>query len=160
MQIRKTETGWTLEAEQLFPLSREELFEYFADAGNLEDITPPWLHFQILTPLPIEMCEGALIDYQIQLYRIPITWRTEITVWEPPYRFVDKQLRGPYTKWVHEHTFADHPAGTLMTDRVDYAVPGGAFVNSMFVQKSLERIFEFRRETLSRRFCTLHKVGG
>lgn len=146
--------GWRLETTQFFQLPRVELFSYFADAGNLEEITPPWLHFEILTPLPIAMQVGALINYRLKLRLIPVRWRTEISVWEPPFRFVDRQLRGPYRCWIHEHTFTEIEGGTLMRDRVHYAVPGGPLVHALAVRRDLEKIFNFRREVLSTRFPT------
>ena len=152
MEIKGTKTGWVLETEQFLDLPRGELFSYFGNAGNLEEITPPWLNFRILTPLPIEMKPGALIDYQLKLHGIPIKWRTEIAAWEPPYRFVDQQLRGPYRKWHHEHFFQEHEGGTLMTDRVNYEVLGGSIVHSLFVKKDLERIFQYRRDVLTEKF--------
>ena len=134
------------------PRSRGEVFAFFADAANLQALTPPWLHFQILTPSPIDMRPGALIEYRLKLHGIPIRWRTRITVWEPPRRFVDQQLKGPYRLWDHEHTFAEDPAdpigATLAADRVRYAVLGGALVNRLLVQKDVERIFTFRHQKL------------
>ncbi|MCB1127348.1 MAG: SRPBCC family protein [Verrucomicrobiae bacterium] len=133
--------------------SPEEVFPFFADAANLELITPPWLHFRILTPQPIALRPGALIDYRLRVHGVPVRWRTEITVWEPPHRFVDRQLRGPYRLWEHEHTFAETPEGTLCGDRVRYAVPGGAFVHWLLVKRDVARIFAHRRKVLEQRFA-------
>ncbi len=153
MNIKQNGTGgWILEAEQQFHQSREELFEFFGDATKLEELTPPWLNFRILTHTPIEMRTGSLIDYKIRLRFIPIRWRTEITVWEPPECFVDSQISGPYQKWVHEHTFEVIDGGTLMRDRVNYDVPGGKLIHNLLVQKDLEKIFRYRRERLVARF--------
>lgn len=138
--------------EQWLPRPRAEVFPFFADAANLQAITPPWLDFRILTPGPIAMRPGALIDYRLKLRGFPIRWRTQITVWEPPFRFVDRQLKGPYRQWVHEHSFEEKDGGTLCRDRVDYAVPGGALVNRIFVQRDVETIFAYRREQLERLF--------
>lgn len=123
----------------------EETFAFFADAANLQWITPPWLDFRILTPLPIAMREGALIDYRIRLRGVPIHWRTEITTWAPPLRFVDEQVRGPYRLWRHAHTFREVPGGTLADDTVDYLVPGGPLVDALFVRGELDRIFRHRQ---------------
>lgn len=138
--------------EQWLPRPRAEVFPFFADAANLQAITPPWLDFRILTPGPIAMRPGTLIDYRLKLRGFPIRWRTQITVWEPPFRFVDRQLKGPYRQWVHEHSFEEKDGGTLCRDRVDYAVPGGALVNRIFVQRDVETIFAYRREQLERLF--------
>lgn len=137
-----------LETEIVLPQSRDEVFEYFADALKLETITPPWLHFEVLTEPPIPMQVGQRIDYKLKLHGIPLQWQSEISVWEPPFRFVDQQIRGPYKKWYHEHTFEEHPQGTLVRDRVEYGVPGGWLINRFFVQGDLKRIFQFRHETL------------
>jgi len=129
-----------------------EVFPFFADARNLQALTPDWLNFEVLTPGPVELRVGALIDYRLRVHGLPLRWRTHIKVWEPPRRFVDEQLRGPYRQWVHEHTFTERNGGTLARDVVHYAVPGGALVNRLFVRRDVERIFAFRREQLLARF--------
>lgn len=126
----------------------DEVFAFFADAGNLGRITPPWLHFEILSELPLDMRAGTLIDYRLRLRGVPIRWRSQITAWEPPHRFVDEQRRGPYRSWVHEHRFAPTATGTLVEDEVVYDVPGGALVNRWLVRPDLERIFDYRHEHL------------
>ena len=148
-----------LETRQWLPRSVEEVFGFFADAANLNDITPPWLGFRILTPLPVEMRAGALIDYRIRLRGAPIRWRTEITCWEPPWRFVDEQIRGPYRLWRHEHTFHPENGGTRVEDRVEYRVGlgdwwPGRLVHRLWVRPELDRIFEYRRCRLEARFGT------
>lgn len=157
--IKRNKTGWILETQQYFELPREQVFDFFGDAGNLEAITPPWLHFEILTPQPIEMHVGALIDYKLRLRFIPIRWRTEIAAWEPPLRFVDRQLRGPYKRWVHEHTFTEQGSGTLMTDRVEYDVPLGRLAHTLAVRHDLERIFQYRQDVLTSRFNKLEAAA-
>lgn len=140
-----------LRYSQLLPLDIDTAFAFFADAGNLERLTPPWLHFRILSQLPLEMRRGALIDYELRLRGMPIRWRTEITTWEPPFRFVDKQVRGPYQLWEHTHTFEAVGDATLVTDEVIYVVPGaraGDFVNTLMVRPDLERIFSYRRDQM------------
>lgn len=139
---------YQLRDELWLPQPIETVFDYFSDARHLQDLTPPWLHFHVITPGPIEMRAGALIDYRLRLHGIPIRWRTEITDWEPPYRFVDTQLRGPYRLWRHLHTFEEHDGGTLVKDVVDYAVPGGFLVERWLVRGDLQRIFTFRRDRL------------
>ena len=137
------------EASQFVPRPREEIFEFFSNAANLEAITPPWLSFHIVTPKPIQMHEGALIDYRLRVHGIPLRWRTRITLWEPPHRFMDEQLRGPYRLWQHEHAFEQVDGGCLMQDRVNYAVIGGALVNRWFVRRDVERIFNYRTQRIA-----------
>ena len=128
--------------------SREQVFDFFSRAENLELLTPPWLHFEILTPLPIEMNRGTRISYRIRIRGIPVRWVSEITEWNPPHSFEDTQIRGPYRKWVHRHLFEEMPEGTLATDDVSYRVPGGALVNRLLVSGELRRIFDYRRDRL------------
>lgn len=139
---------YRLESEVEIPRPIGVVFDFFADARNLESITPPWLNFRILTPMPVEMRAGALIDYRIGLRGVPIRWRTRIAAWEPPVRFVDEQLRGPYRLWEHEHRFEPTAGGTRVIDVVRYAVPGWVLapvVHRALVRPDLERIFEYRR---------------
>ena len=137
-----------LTTELWLPRRIDEVFGFFADAGNLGRITPPWLDFKIISPLPIKMREGALIDYRIKLHGVPVSWRTRIAVWEPGRRFVDEQIRGPYTLWSHEHTFEPSGDGTLCRDRVEYQHLGGSMVHRLFVRPELDKIFGFRRRVL------------
>ncbi|MEZ6187365.1 MAG: SRPBCC family protein [Planctomycetota bacterium] len=142
-----------LEQEQVLPCSLDDVFAFFADARNLEALTPPWLQFQILTEGEIPMQEGALIDYRIKLHGVPLRWRTRISAWEPPGFFVDEQIKGPYTLWRHAHTFEALDAETTrVLDRVDYAHWGGPLIERWFVRPDLERIFAYRAEALARRF--------
>lgn len=127
---------------------RERVFAFFSDAGNLQDITPPWLHFEIVTPRPLAMAAGTLIDYRLRLYGVPFSWRTEIAAWEPPARFVDRQLAGPFREWSHEHLFMDVPGGTRVLDRVRYRPRGGALVHALFVGRDVRRIFAYRQARL------------
>ena len=138
----------TLRSEIWLPKSLEEVFAFFADAGNLQVLTPAWLDFTILTPGPIPMRPGTLIEYRLRLHGLPIHWQSEITAWEPPLRFVDEQRRGPYKLWVHEHRFAPRDGGTQVADNVRYAPPGGRLVDWLFVRRDVERIFQFRRQKL------------
>src|SRR5438105_4101409 len=88
----------TLIQEQWLPVARDKVFAFFADAGNLDAITPPWLHFQVVTPQPMTLQAGAVIDYRLRVHGLPMPWQSEITIWEPPHRFVDVQRRGPYRR--------------------------------------------------------------
>src|SRR5204863_7291836 len=134
------------ETELWLPRPRAEVFNFFSDSHNLENITPPFLKFVVLTPGPIEMRQGTLIDYRLRIRGFPVRWRTLISAWEPPFRFVDEQVRGPYRQCIHEHTFKEQDGGTTMRDSVRYRVPGGALVNRLFVRADVERIFDFRRQ--------------
>lgn len=140
--------GFALSVQQWVPLPRSDVIAFFADAFQLESLTPQWLQFRVLTKSPFEMQTGRLIDYRLRLHGLPVRWRTEITAWEPPYRFEDSQLRGPYRQWQHEHLFEERDGGTLMTDRVRYAVLGGRLMHELFVRRDLQRIFEYRQQQL------------
>jgi ligand-binding SRPBCC domain-containing protein len=129
-----------------------DVFSFFADAANLEKITPPWLNFHMLTPQPVQMRVGATIDYRLRVRGLPLRWRTLITCWEPSTRFVDEQVRGPYRIWIHEHTFEQQGQKTLARDHVRYAPPGGRIIDRLFVRRDIERIFAYRAEALRRYF--------
>ena len=138
---------YTLETDQTLPRSLDDVFPFFADAGNLEAITPPELRFSIETPLPIEMRPGALIEYRLTLYGVRFRWLTEISVWEPGHRFVDRQLLGPFALWHHEHRFSSGSDGTSrIQDTVHYALPLdplGRLAHPL-VRRQLDRIFDHR----------------
>ncbi|GDY00617.1 hypothetical protein LBMAG48_30200 [Phycisphaerae bacterium] len=137
-----------LETSVWVPRTREELFPFFADAANLNVLTPPWLDFKIVTPLPIEMKQGAFIDYRIGLKGVPMKWRTHIAAWEPPVRFIDEQIKGPYSLWHHEHIFQPDRGGTNCIDRVRYSHWGGPIAEKLLVRPDLERIFAYRKEKM------------
>jgi ligand-binding SRPBCC domain-containing protein len=144
---------YTLERQQLIPRPLADVFPFFADAGNLERITPDYLGFQILTPRPIDIRSGTLIDYKIKLCGIPLRWRTRIESFDPPHRFTDTQLRGPYKIWEHTHEFTETPDGTLMIDRVRYQIPLGPLgrlAHALFVRRTLARIFDYRYQAVER----------
>lgn len=141
------------------PRAIGEVFAFFGDAYNLEAITPGFLGFRVLTPQPIEMRAGTLIDYRIQLRGLPLKWRTLISVWEPPGRFVDEQLRGPYRLWRHEHRFVESEGGTLCTDRVEFDAVGGPLVHRWLIAPDLLRIFRFRQAAMIERFSEGEKKG-
>lgn len=144
--------GFVLTASMEIDLPREEVFDFFSDAMQLESITPPWLNFSVLTPQPITIEQGSLLDYKLYLHRIPIRWRTEICVWDPPFRFVDTQLRGPYSRWYHEHTFEEVDGKTLVKDHVHYIPRGGALIHRWFVKPDLLKIFNYRMDKLRQIF--------
>jgi ligand-binding SRPBCC domain-containing protein len=141
---------------QWLPRPRPEVFAFFSDASNLQRITPPFLHFQVLTPEPIAMRPGAVIDYRLRLRGVPLGWKTEITAWDPPRRFEDVQRRGPYAEWVHTHTFEEQDGGTLVHDVVHYRLFGpeivAAPINRFLVAPDTVRIFEFRHRALEEVF--------
>lgn len=139
---------YELRSEVRLPSARDVVFQVFADASNLEQLTPPFLKFHVVTAMPIEMKPGSLIDYRLKLHGIPIRWRTKITKWDPPFRFEDSQIRGPYSMWVHLHEFEQTEDGTLVKDVVRYSVPGGALIHWLFVERDLHRIFAFRQAQL------------
>ncbi len=147
------ERGYRLTAKMFVDLPLEEVFSFFSDANELERITPPWLNFEVLTPPPIEMKAGLLLDYRLQLHRIPIKWRTEICVYEPPFRFVDQQLKGPYKLWYHEHRFEEIDGKTLVHDDVHYIPRGGKLIHRWMVKPDLEKIFRFRHDRLREIFA-------
>ena len=130
-----------------------EVFSFFSDASNLEALTPPFLHFRILTPMPMELRAGAQLDYRLSLFGVPVRWRTRITDWQAGRRFVDEQESGPYALWRHTHEFEARGSSTLMLDVVDYSEPLGplgAVAHVLFVRRTLDRIFDFRRDAILR----------
>jgi len=135
-------------SEQWLPRTLDEVFPFFADARNLEELTPHWLRFDVVTPEAIPMAVGTTIDYRLAWRRIPLRWTSEIAAWEPPHRFIDRQLRGPYRLWHHEHRFEERNNGTNVIDEVQYAVWGGAIANRLGVARDIEKIFAHRRAKL------------
>jgi ligand-binding SRPBCC domain-containing protein len=146
---------YRLEREQLVFAPRETVFEFFSKAENLGRLTPSFLSFSILTPMPIAMKRGQFIEYRIGLGGVPMNWLTEITEWTPPARFVDEQLRGPYRYWHHLHEFTEVEGGTHMRDIVDYELPLGplgVLAHAVAVKRVLTRIFDYRREAVLEAF--------
>lgn len=140
---------------QIINRPRAEIFDFFADAGNLEKITPPELKFKILTPLPIDVKKGALIDYQLKLRGIPLTWKTEITEWNPPISFIDSALKSPYKQWIHRHIFTETDGGaTEMEDFVRYRLPFEPLgdLAHWYVKKELKYIFDYRNKVIEEMF--------
>lgn len=137
--------------ETFIPRPLNDVFKFFSKAENLERLTPPKLKFNILTATPIAMQKGALIEYRIRLLGLPFKWRTEITLWDPPVKFQDIQLKGPYKKWQHTHRFKEVRNGTQMTDDVVYQLPFSA-ISALFVKKQIASIFAYRKEQLDTLF--------
>jgi ligand-binding SRPBCC domain-containing protein len=132
------------------PLPIDEVFAFFAEAGNLERITPPELRFEILTPLPVEMRRGTLLEYRLRLFGLPFRWRTRIAAWDPPQGFIDVQLSGPYAVWEHTHVFAATGTGTLVDDHVRYRLPLSPPGDLAYplVRRQLARIFSYRQDVV------------
>lgn len=145
-----------LRRELFIPAPIGEVFKFFADVGNLEAITPEWLRFHILTPAPVAMQEGALIEYRLSWWLIRLRWKTMISQWKPPHFFVDEQLSGPYRFWEHTHSFREEKGGTRMFDSVRYGLPFGVLgdvAHWLRVKRDLERIFDYRAEVIQRQFA-------
>lgn len=138
-----------LHREQRLPGTPADVFAFFADARNLEAITPPLLRFRLVTPDPIAMGRGTLIRYRLRVHGVPVSWLTEITEWDPPHRFVDEQLKGPYALWQHTHTFEADGDETIMRDVVRYAIgfgPLGALADALLVRRDVAGIFDYRAQ--------------
>ncbi len=150
INIERDGRGYVLTARVEVDRPLVDVFPFFADATNLNQLMPARLHFEVLTPSPIVMAEGFRIDYRVRPRGIPIRWQSEITVWDPPNRFVDEQRRGPYRWWKHEHTFKETDGRTTVADRVEYGVLGGALVNRWFVEPDLRAIFAYRCSQVDR----------
>ena len=150
--ITRAGAGYRLRSRQWVSAPPVECFEFFADARNLEALTPPFLRFGIVSPLPIAMHAGTLIEYRLSLSGLPMRWLTRIDDWQPGTGFTDVQLRGPYAEWVHRHTFEPGPTGTWILDEVSYRlpwVPFGGLVHEIFVRPRLTAIFEYRRRAMT-----------
>ena len=145
---------YVLEREQRLPRPIGDVFEFFSRPENLQQITPPWLDFRIVTAPP-DLAPGSLIRYKLRWHLLPLRWTTKITAWDPPHSFVDRQLSGPYALWNHEHWFTEQNQSTLMRDRVTYALPlgfAGRLAHPLLVGRDVERIFDYRAEAMRRLF--------
>lgn len=142
-------------AEQYIPLKLERVFPFFADANNLEKITPKFLNFKIRNINSSQMGLNTLIEYTLEVHKIPIEWKTKIQKWNPPHEFVDRQLKGPYKLWLHTHKFENLANGTLMTDIILYQLPFGYLGwlgGHKLVNLDLQKIFDFRRKQIDSLF--------
>lgn len=142
---------YELRKKVFIPAPVEDVFSFFSKAENLNLITPPWLYFKILTPLPFKMKKNVLIDYSIKFLGLRLTWKSEITVWQPYHRFVDHQIKGPYRVWEHTHLFEEKEGRTQMEDVIRYAVPGfvlSPLIHFLFVRPRLDKIFAFREKSI------------
>ena len=147
--------SYCLEREQFIPRPLDEVFAFFSDAQNLEAITPAFLHFRILTPAPLVLAPGFVMDYRLRLFGVPLNWRSRIETFDPPHRFSDVQLRGPYRRWHHVHQFTAVAGGTQMVDQVNYELPCGLLgpvAQGLFVRSMLNRIFDYRRDRVAALF--------
>jgi len=152
---------YNIKFEQFIDLPIEQVFNFFSKPENLSLITPPRLKFDILTPSPIKMKEGQLIDYSLTImYFIKLRWRTLITDYEKPHKFVDQQIKGPYSLWHHTHTFKEKEGGTLICDNVTYAIPFGIigrFMHGIYIKYDVHSIFKYRGKILNQIFSAIKK---
>jgi ligand-binding SRPBCC domain-containing protein len=145
------------------PIPRADAFAFFSDARNLEIITPPRLKFRIITPQPIKLRQGTLIDYQLKIRGVPVKWQTEISVWDPPHAFVDRQLHGPYKQWIHRHTFVEIDKNTtLIEDEVKYRVGFAPFgeLAHILVRRELDHIFDYRQKRVTKLLINKAQANG
>jgi ligand-binding SRPBCC domain-containing protein len=153
---------YSLHRRQLIRRPLQEVFRFFSRPENLAEITPASLGFQMLTPQPIVMKDGAVIDYLITLFGLPLRWRTLITEFSPPHRFVDLQLRGPYAYWHHTHSFVETDDGTIVADEVRYALPFGLLgraAHTIVIRRQLNHVFDFRARILEQYFSSSSKTS-
>jgi len=149
---------YNLETTQFIKAPMDKVFEFFSKPENLKEITPEKLAFRILTPIPIKMDKGTIIDYTIRLFCIPIHWRILITEFDPPHKFVDEQLKGPYLFWHHTHIFKEKDGGVEMIDRVLYAIPMGLlgrFMHFIWIKNDLKKIFLHRKQVIDKKLTSI-----
>jgi ligand-binding SRPBCC domain-containing protein len=146
---------YTLSCEQFVPIARNQVFAYFQEPENLAQITPSKLTFRLLTPSPIPMHTGSVIDYTIKLGLFPMRWTTLIADYKSPEMFTDIQIKGPYSFWHHKHHFEELSGGTIIRDTVHYALPFGVFgrlIHSLMVRTQLRKIFQYRHDRIQQMF--------
>jgi uncharacterized protein len=154
--------SFVLNAEQYVPKPLEKVFAFFSDAENLQKLTPLWLHFHIRSVNPAPLAKGTLIRYSMRWRIFPVSWTTEIVESNPPHRFVDLQLKGPYKLWRHEHLSVFEGEGTRIFDRLDYALPFGILgqiAHEAVVKRDVAAIFAYRREAIERHLGSEISVG-
>jgi ligand-binding SRPBCC domain-containing protein len=140
-----------LRREQYLERPLPAVFDFFSAAGNLERLTPAWLSFQVVSPEPVEMHDGTIIDYRLRVHGVPLRWTSRIESWEANARFIDRQIKGPYALWHHTHDFEAIGSGTLIRDVVRYSIgfgPIGEVVHALQVQRDLDNIFDYRRSAV------------
>lgn len=128
---------------------RAEVFAALSDASVLQQLTPPWVRYRIITPMPVEMRKGAIFDYAMRIRCLPVKWRTEITEWSPPELFADTQRRGPFREWRDRHLFSEIDEGTTLVENdISYRVPGGRFVHRLFVRRDLLQVYRYEQRMM------------
>ncbi len=150
--ITRSGSEFTLVCRARVPRPIGDVFPFFSDPRNLEQITPELLQFKIVGEPPAQIEEGSVIEYKLRVRGLPLRWRSVISTWDPPHRFVDTQLKGPYRQWIHEHRFIDEGESTMMQDTIRYKVLGGRLINHLFVRKDVMKIFGYRTEFLRSHF--------
>ena len=146
---------YCLEREQWLARPIDEVFSFFSRPENLQTITPPWLDFRMVES-PQALAAGSLIRYRLRWHWVPVQWTSEVIVWHPPHRFVDRELSGPCALWNHEHSFSARQGGTVMRDFVTYALPLGELgqlAHALFVKRDIESIFDFRVKIMQEKFA-------
>ena len=139
--------------KQFIDLPIEEVFNYFSNPSNLQKITPKYLNFKIKNNPPFIMKKGQLFEYRLRVRGIPITWISLISSYDPPYSFIDEQIKGPYSSWHHTHLFKEENGGTVIIDEVKYTLPLGLIgkiVNLIWVKKDLDKIFQYRQKIIEK----------